>query len=291
MKFSKQLGGVAIKLSAYVAGVVFLCYVAVSILTIKAAYDSLVEDTYQDIETAMDWALDLIDSQLDKVETVTDAIANDGARFRYTQDGIDEYMIELMASCEEISAVTMEYLPGIVPGKAGEYAPTVYVKQSTNDTIFLDVAKLGLHYTDENYKDDNWLRGLEGKSVWSSPYRSVSDSVFRVSYSSPVYDYDGNIFAVLCSTLSLDFLRQAFNENKADAGCELSVITSQGDYIYKQDSLLTLEENALNDAVKYGNQEVIDITQRMMRGEKGTRTVQERYIQKFLLPLHKANNK
>lgn len=288
--FSNQLGGVAMKLSAYVVGIVLLCYAVVSLLTIKAAYDSAVRQTYKEIETSMGWALDRIDSRLSKVENVTDAMAKNGERFCDTQEDMRMYMTEVVNSCEEISAVTIEFLPGIVPGKPREYAPTVYVQKSTGDTLFIDAVEKGLHYVDRKYKDNNWLDGMEGKSVWSTPYRSVSDRILRVSYSAPLYDSVGKVFAVLCSTVTLDFLRHVFDETRLDEGCELSVITSRGDYIYKQDSLLNLSENALNDAVKKGNPEVVDITRSMMKGERGTKVFGhegERYC--YYAPIERTN--
>ncbi|MBQ0143326.1 MAG: SpoIIE family protein phosphatase [Prevotellaceae bacterium] len=268
-KFSKPISSVVFKISAYVVGVVLLYYIIMSVITVQTAYQKSVRQTYNEISTVMGWSLDWIDARLQIVETVTNTMSN-GARYvLHDPKLVKEFLENVLNSCEDISAVTIEYLPGAVTGISSEYAPTIYIQKETGDTLFIDAVEEGFHYINFENQDENWLAGIKGRSVWSKPYTSVSDKIMRVSYSFPITDSNGKVIAVLCSTLSLDFIQQAFEETKQSKGCQLSVITNRGDYIYQnQNGSSSQGTNILNDS-NQKNEEIAAITQKMIRGERG----------------------
>lgn len=272
-ELKKHLGGLALKISAMVVGLSLLFFVANSMLSIGKTYNNSVRDTYQAVETAMDQSLSWIDSRLEIVEVVTHAMATNPIEQICDPQQCRRLLTEVINSCEYIEAVTLEFDPTHNPYGVGEYAPSVYVDATIGDTLFTDISKKGFRYIDPADKDDNWLAGVQGKCTWSRPYQSRVDSIMRVAYSCPMYDQKGQVAAVLCSTVTLGWIRGVFEKSKPHPDCQQSVITTNGDYVLKMNTQKTGRGNALKDALVGRDSTILDVTRRMMNGEKGKATI------------------
>lgn len=289
LKFSKQLGNVSIKISAFVVGVVLLFFIINSIISIGIAYDNAVTETYKTIDAAMESSLKELDCRFETVEATTNAMALNVEQVAADTSFFRDFLKKVLNATKDISAVTIECAPYYFSKNKFECAPTLFVETVTGDTIYNDATDLGLHYIDPKYKDSNWFEGIKGKCVWSKPYVSVSDSIMRVSYSAPMYDRNGNIFAVLCSTVTLDWIKENFEKTRPSDDCELCVINKDGDYVYNISSE-TGHKNALEDAKSIGNEDLVKIISSMMKGERGSKTISSP-VEKYLkyIPIERTN--
>ena len=260
------------KISAFVVGVVLICFIINSAVSIGNAYKKAITNTYREIDVAMNYSLDWVDSRLQMVELATKTTALHTDISVVDPDICYKCMTELFNSCEYISAVTIEFVPGCCPEKPKISAPTIAKNDVTDSIYSLDIVDHGYDYTDPKNEDINWFAGIAGKSIWTRPYISYTDSVLRVAYSHPLFDSNGKVFAVLCSTVTLDWVIKVFEESKPHPECKVSVISGQGRYIYRLSSQEGINEDALNDTQHAGNLVRADVIKRMIRGEKGTIT-------------------
>ena len=273
IRFSRQLGSLALKISAFVVGIELLFFIINSAISIGNAYKKAIANAYKEIDVSMNYSLDWVDSRLQMVELATKTTALHTDMSVTNPEVGKECMKELFNSCEYISAVTLEFVPGCCPSIPNISAPTIVQKEGTDSIISLDIADAGYDYTDPKNEDINWYYGMRGQSSWTQPYMSYSDSILRVAYSHPIFDNNGKVFAVLCSTVTLDWVNKVFEESKPHPDSKVSVISSEGRYIYRLSSQEGINKDALSYASQANNTQMIDVLKRMMRGEKGTANV------------------
>lgn len=271
IQFSRQLGSLSMKISAFVVGIVLVFFTINSIVSIGTAYDDAVSSTYEKMEAVMENTARHVDLRLLNGENITDLMAKTGSAVLTDSTKCKELLMTLINSSPDISAATLEFAPHHYPTTGKEYAPTIFISSQTGDTIYEDITLRGFHYLDSKYNDINWSEGAQGRTTWSAPYTSVSDHLNRVSYSSPVYDKDGKVIAVLCSTFTIDWIQQMLMEDKPNEACQLIAITKEGDHIYQQPTHSTT--NALKEALSMGNDDYVEVIRLMMKGEKGKKII------------------
>lgn len=108
-------------------------------------------------------------------------------------------------------------------------------KMDQIDTVYLSTNKLA---EVEEVKRCVAMVESSGASLWTEPYYAVKDSLKNpvVTFVTPLRNSRGNIYASLCANIKLDWLDElAHNEIGDESGAKVSVVTSNGVYVYYTD--------------------------------------------------------
>ena len=108
-------------------------------------------------------------------------------------------------------------------------------KMDQIDTVYLSTNNLA---EAEQVKRCVAMVEASGASLWSDPYYVArdSDSILVVTFVTPLRNSQGRIYSSLCSNVKLDWLdKLARNEIGDESGAKVSVLTSNGVYVYYTD--------------------------------------------------------
>lgn len=110
-----------------------------------------------------------------------------------------------------VDRCVIAFVPGYYPQKGELFSPYAY---RLGDTIISD-RQLHDSY---NYLTSDWYTSLMSKKSgsWSNPYFDKpddKDKMMMITYSSPVFDKEGNICAIINADLSLEWLMKTINEH------------------------------------------------------------------------------
>ena len=226
---------------------------------------------------AIDNAVKIIDGHLSEVETAVNTASGYAALLRLDEPretDIYKMMEQLISSNEEISAVTMMYRADFFPKHGRYFAPTVYRNLKTNR---LEKDEIGGPKNDFCYleTDSNWIYTNKLNSgYWCLPYvDSMSTKRAMMSYSVPLYDKRGDIYAVLCADVDLHWLRGIVDNAKPYDYSDVIVISRDSQFIAHPDSTWILSKNAVDCNKHKKDKDYMSLVDHLMRHERGTDTL------------------
>ena len=200
---------------------------------------------------AIENAVKIIDGHLAEVETAVNT-ASGYAGMLGLEDHepreaeIYQMMEQLISSNEEIAAVTMMFREDFFPNHGRYYAPTVYRNLKTNQ---LEREEIGGPEHDFSYleTDSNWVYTNKLNSgYWCLPYvDSMSTKRAMMSYSVPLHDKQGDIYAILCADVDLHWLQGIVENAKPYDYSDVIVISRDSQFIAHPDSAWILSKNVV----------------------------------------------
>ena len=242
---------------------------------------------------AIDNAVKIIDGRLAEVETAVNTASGYAGLL-----GLDEpretdiykMMEQLISSNGEISAVTMMYRADFFPKHGRYFAPTVYRNLKTKK---LEKDEIGGPKNDFCYleTDSNWIYTNKLNSgYWCLPYvDSMSTKRAMMTYSVPLYDKRGDIYAVLCADVDLYWLREIVENAKPYDYSDVIVISRDSQFIAHPDSTWILSKNVFDGdnvrenggcaggavlSLRLKNRPYLSLINHMQRREKGSDTLE-----------------
>lgn len=229
---------------------------------------------------AIENAVKIIDGHLAEVETAVNT-ASGYAGMLGLEDHepreaeIYQMMEQLISSNEEIAAVTMMYREDFFPNHGRYYAPTVYRNLKTNQ---LEREEIGGPEHDFSYleTDSNWVYTNKLNSgYWCLPYvDSMSTKRAMMSYSVPLHDKQGDIYAILCADVDLHWLQGIVENAKPYDYSDVIVISRDSQFIAHPDSAWILSKNVVEGKKTKKDKEYLSLIGHMLRHEKGTDTLE-----------------
>lgn len=255
-------------------GVLFLvatCTVfAVAFLIFYQSAKSLVrEDAERQAQTELDNMVLRIDDMLRSVE---EAVNNSSWMIEEHIDDPDamyDAAIRLLEANPEISGSAVAFEPDYFPQLGRFYSPYAYRE---NDTI--RTKQLGSEDYDYHYMDWYQIPKLLGTPYWSEPYFDNGGGEMLMStYSLPMYDGNGKLYAVFTADISLEWLTETVNSIQLYPHSYNIVIGRSGTYLVH-----FVPERILNETIFTGTDDMADrcvesIGHAMISGEKGYSTI------------------
>ncbi|MBQ7419363.1 MAG: SpoIIE family protein phosphatase [Prevotella sp.] len=228
---------------------------------------------------AMDVAITMIDNRVSNVETAVNTAASYANMFAFDEQGVYTLLNQLIVANKDIEAVTMLYKENFFPKHGRYFAPTVVYNPSDGS---YEEDEIGGPEHDFCYleTDSTWVYTNKlDKGYWCLPYiDSMSTKRPMVTYSVPLHDETGAIYAVLCADVNLHWVQRIVNEAKPYAYSQISVLSRDARYICHPDSNSILSVDALKLARSKKDTEFLALTQRMLQGKRGVDTIDKRYI-------------
>ncbi|MBO7592419.1 MAG: SpoIIE family protein phosphatase [Bacteroidaceae bacterium] len=167
------------------------------------------------------------------------------------------------------SAIAFE--PNYYPEEGRYFSPYSYRNmQSKNDTIISK--QLGTatydYPTMEWYQEPKKLK----QGYWSEPYCDTGGGeITMTTYSYPLMDDEGNVFAVLTADVSLDWLSQMMDSLKYYSQSYSFIISRDGTFLTHPSKDLVLTENIFSFAKRVNDADLTAIAHNMTSGKKDMR--------------------
>lgn len=127
--------------------------------------------------------------------------------------------------------------------------------------------------TDDGTFDEEWYRVPyeTGEPHWSEPYfDDGGGECLMVTYSYPLKDKDGKVYAIVTADMSLDWIDVLLKSIHPYTHSYATLATSQGRYLNKKDGRDYSKETIFTTVEKLNDENAKELVRRMVNGEKGT---------------------
>ena len=161
------------------------------------------------------------------------------------------------------SAIAFE--PSYYPNKGVLYSPYSYRTEQG-----IRSKQLGTEDYEYHYMDWYLVPKLLGTPYWSEPYFDGGGAnVVMTTYSLPLYDDEGNLYAVFTADISLEWFAEKVNEIKTYPNSFNYMIGRGGTFLVSDRPEAILNESFFAEPLSEGDKNMMEIGHRMVEGESG----------------------
>ena len=279
MKLPKILNGsIATRTTILVLAMITVIMLTASIWQMQYVRSIVADETHRQASRSMDVAIKEIDSRISSVETAVETAASYANMFAPYEMLANTLMKRLMSANEDIDAVTLLYRAVYFPQHGRYYAPTI-TRNPTTGTLEED--EIGGPENDFCYleTDSNGIYTCKPESgYWCLPYMdTISTHRPMVTYSVPLYDDSGNVYAVLCADIGLEWVQHIVESAKPYPYSEVIVVSRDSQYICHPEEEWVQSVNVIKHALKQNDSKYLQLAERMLRGEKGVDTLDKTF--------------
>ena len=276
IRFGRYVHSFSTKLSFYILLVVALIFVAGFVWNYRTSRDFVSNEAVERVQASLDGAVMKIDNVLNSVETavknmswvVADNIDDPESMYRLTR------MMLVDNSFIIGSAVAFE--PNYFEEKGLYFSPYSY---RVGDSIYNK--QLGREEYDYHYDDWYLIPKILGKPYWSEPYFDEGGAdMMMTTYSFPLYDDEGKLFAIFTADVSLDWFADQVNCISPYENSYNIMISRGGTFIVHSDKSVVLNETFFISSSAIGDSRFKEVGHKMQAGERGVATF-ERDGQEF----------
>ncbi len=275
MDFRKKIyGSVASRTALVVLVMVAVVLIGFGFWQTHYVRKVMVQEVHRQANRSMDNAINIIEDRISDVETALETAAGYADVFTKDDELCYQLLDRLIGHNDDISAVTLLYRENFFPEHGRYFAPTVF--RDSNEGI-LDYDEIGGPDHDFCYleTDSNWIytsQHLDG--YWCLPYLdTMSTQRPMVTYSVPLCEPNGQIYAVLCADVALDWVKQIMEEAKPYPYSRVCVISRDQQFICHPDSKNILNTNVMEYSRRRGNAKSVEVMEKMLRWERGSDTM------------------
>lgn len=227
------------------------------------------EDAKHQAEAALSNMVLRIDEVLKSVEV---AVSNSSwmvEEYRDEPEKMYDVVRRLLITNPEISGSAVAFEPAYFPEHGDFYSPYAY---RAGDTIL--TKQLGSEDYDYHYMDWYQIPKLLENPYWSEPYFDTGGGEMLMStYSLPMYDRNGKLYAVFTADISLEWLTEMVNSIQLYPHSYNMVIGRSATYLVH-----FFPERILNETIFTGTDDMLDrrveaVGQAMISGQKGFATI------------------
>lgn len=176
------------------------------------------------------------------------------------------------------SAIAFE--PNYYPDKRRFFSPYAYRQDSSIVT-----KQLGTDNYEYHYMDWYQIPKLLDRPYWSEPYFDSGGGEFiMTTFSLPLHDREGNLFAIFTADLSLEWLTQKVNALQLYPNSYNLMVGRSGTYLVHPYPERILAETIFTATLDMADTSVANIGRRMIAGEQGFATLQNSAMTSIFLP-------
>lgn len=281
MKLQKFLSAsVATRTTIFVIIIVTLIMIVGGLLQVQHVRSVVGKEMKRQATRSIEGVVKVIDNRISNVETAVITAAAYADIFAQEELTADSLLYRLISSNKDIAAATLLYRADYFANHGRYYAPTI-----TRDPISgkLEHDEIGGPENDFCYieTDSNWVyTNILDDGYWCLPYLdSMSTKRAMVTYSVPLHERSGDIYAVLCADIDLHWVQSIVEEAKPYSYSKVGVLSRDSQYVCHPDSNYILTVNAVQFARQTGNDKVLSITERMLRKERGSDTLESQLFE------------
>lgn len=263
--YDKIMGSFSLRLSLYIVSVAAIIFIVAFATNFISARGHVKEEAMERAQSELENTVLQIDNVLGSVET---AINN-----------LSWLVMENLGNPDYMYTLTEMVLRGNphVYGSAIAFEPYYYKEKGMFWSPFsfredgkISNKQLGSVDYDYHYMDWYQIPKLLGKPYWSEPYYDEGGAeVIMSTYSCPLYDKEGKLFAVFTADISLQWFAYKVNSMKPYPN-SLNYMTGRGGtYLVHPNQDAILNESIFANAIHNGNSLLKETAHKMTAGESG----------------------
>lgn len=262
---NKILGSFSLRLSLYILSVATVVFIAVFAITFRSARKNVKDEAFELAKSELENTVIQINNVLSSVET---AIKN-----------LSWMVMENLENPDYMYTITEMVLRGNphVYGSAIAFEPYFYKEKGMFWSPFsfrqdgkISYKQLGSVDYDYHFMDWYQIPKLLGKPYWSEPYYDEDGAdVIMSTYSCPMYDKEGKLFAVFTADISLQWFAYKVNSMKSYPNSQNYMIGRGGTFLVHPNKNAILNESIFANAIYTGNDLLKETAHKMTSGKSG----------------------
>ena len=244
-----------------------LIFLAAFGLCLHFARQQVKEEALRSAQSALENALLQIDGELSAVETAVQNTARFVPDFLGRPEELYTLCRRLLEANPRIYGTTVAFEPGYYPQLGKHFAPYVY---RTPGADSLACRQLGTKDYEYHYMGWYQIPQLLGRSYWSEPYYDKGGGeMMMATYSLPLHDAQGRMYAVLTADVSLQQITSLMERVKPYPQAYSFILSRSGTYLAHPRQERLLNQTAFTIAFEQNDSAISRIGYRMVDGEQG----------------------
>ena len=172
---------------------------------------------------------------------------------------------QILRSNPHVVGSAIAFEPGYYPEKGVLYSPYSYRTEKG-----IRSKQLGSEDYEYHYMDWYLVPKLLGTPYWSEPYFDEGGAdMVMTTYSLPLYDSDGNMYAVFTADISLEWFADKVNNIKPYTNSYNYMIGRGGTFLVSNRKEAILNESFFAEPLAEGDKNMMEIGHQMVNGERG----------------------
>ena len=267
---------VAIRTTIMVLGIVTIIMLVGGIWQMYYTRSIVAEETHRQASRSMENAIKVIDNRVSNVETAVKTAASYAYMMAPHEVMANTLLQRLIEANEDIAAITLMYKADYFPEHGRYYAPTISRDPISGE---LEEDEIGGPENDFCYleTDSNWIYTNKlNEGYWCLPYiDSMSTKRAMVSYSVPLHDDKGDIYAILCADVDLRWVQNIVEGAKPYDYSEVFILGRDSQFVCHPDLKWIQSTNAIYQLKKKKAEDAYQLANKMLSWEKGVDTVND----------------
>lgn len=213
-----------------------------------------------------------IDNVLHAVEVAVANNAYQVARLIHRPDSLYGIARQMLAANPLISGCAIAFEPDYYPDRGRFFSPYAY-RTAGGDSMA--VKQLGTDNYDYHHMDWYQIPKLLNTSYWSEPYfDDGGGEIIMTTYSLPLYDSVGKLYAIFTADLSLEWLARMVNSLQLYPHSYNLMIGRSGAYLAHPYTERILDETIFTATLDMADTTITELGRQMTAGGEGFQTIQ-----------------
>jgi len=256
----------SLRMSLYILGVASTVFLFTFFVFFWQARRSVSEEAVDLAQTKLDNTIQQIDKVLVSVETALKNISWLVADKLDNPDYMYDLTRQVLHSNPNVVGSAIAFEPAYYPDKGVLFSPYSY-RAGQGD---IRSVQLGTEDYEYHYMDWYQIPKLLGTSYWSEPYYDDGGAnVVMTTFSLPLYDAEGKLYAVFTADISLEWFAEKVNEIKTYPNSFNYMIGRGGTFLVSPRPEAILNESFFARPLLEGDENMLDLGHRMLDGESG----------------------
>lgn len=209
-----------------------------------------------------------IEAKLQNVQGAVDAETWIVEENRLDKESLYHITRKLVEENDDVIGSAIAFCPNYFPGEY-YFSPYSYVDPSTGEVLSKQLGNDSYDYFTMEWFN---VPRLNGTPVWTEPYFDEGGgSVLMSTYSHPLKDSDGNVYAVITADISLEWLSDLVSEIKPYPNSTVIMASRNGQYLHQsKENNLFFGETLFTVAEGIDDARVTELASSMVQGKSGT---------------------
>lgn len=222
-------------------------------------------ESIEHAQVALDNTILQIDQVLNSVEIAVQNLSWVVGDKLDSPDYMYELTTQMLRTNPHVVGSAIAFEPDYYPEKGQMYSPYSY-----RDGSLISTKQLGTENYDYHYMDWYQIPKLLGQPYWSEPYYDKGGAdVIMTTYSYPLFDADGNLYAIFTADISLEWFADKVESIKPYPRSFNLMIGRGGTFLVHWEKDYILRETLFASERSIVNKNLVDMAHRMVDGERG----------------------
>ena len=247
IKFRKSISG---RLMVRVLIVSAIIFTLTFTIFLRMAANKMREEATENAHSELSKTIHQIDAVLHAVEIAVENTAWIVPHRLSSPDFMYDVTKRLLQNNEFIYGCAVAFEPNYFPSEGNHFSPYSYRDESGE----IKSMQLGTDTYDYHYMDWYQIPKLLNKPYWSEPYYDEGGGEkMMTTYSKPLYDSEGKLYAIITADLSLEWLTELVGKIQVFENSYNLMVSRNASYIVHPDHNLILNETIFSST--YGDKD------------------------------------